>query len=196
MHRVVAVRVLRWGWASDPYPCRRNELCMVTETHDVENSGAAAVTRSAEELRVTKVPVESQRVRLRKHVVSETATQTVTVRREELAVERLPADDRADPDPDPDPEGAFVDEDFEIVLYEERVVTRIEVVPREIVRVSKSVVVDDVPVSAELAHEVVGVERRDGPDDRPFPIADFGEPPASPGLDRNEAGHASKNSSG
>ncbi|WP_286966834.1 MULTISPECIES: DUF2382 domain-containing protein [Arsenicicoccus] len=49
----------------------------------------ATVTRSEEELFVTTRPVESGRVRVSKRVVTE--ERTITVRREELVVEELPA---------------------------------------------------------------------------------------------------------
>lgn len=51
------------------------------------------VIRSEEELVVTRESVEGGRVRLVKHIVTETVTKTVEVRREVLHVERLTGDD-------------------------------------------------------------------------------------------------------
>lgn len=153
----------------------------------------ATVTRSEEELFVTTRPVESGRVRVSKRVVTE--ERTITIRREELVVEELPARAPLPPDHDgvtgagdrdaqgrgnPAREAALAagephrpqghrDDDgelhqdaaIEIVLHEEQVVTR--VVPIERVRVFVDRVTREQVVEAELAKEVVSLEREDTP---------------------------------
>ena len=62
-------------------------------------SGGAEMIRSEEEVRVSTRPVQRrERVRLRKHIVTEHVEKTVPVRREEIRVEH-----------DPPPEGNVVD---------------------------------------------------------------------------------------
>lgn len=159
------------------------------DRHDVPVS----VTRSEEELLVTTRPVETGRVRVSKRVVTE--ERTITVRREELVVEELPARAELPADHDgvssgqgrlnPAKEAALAageahrpqghrDDDgelqqeaaIEMVLHEEQVVTR--VVPIERVRVYVDRVTREQVVEEDLAKEVVTVERDDAPgtDDR------------------------------
>lgn len=97
-----------------------------------ETAEAVSVVRSEERLLVGTETRAVERVRLRRQVVSEEVTRTVTLRREELVVEREPLAD----------EGVTVGghepathEELEIVLHEERVEVRTVVVPVERVRV-------------------------------------------------------------
>jgi uncharacterized protein (TIGR02271 family) len=91
-----------------------------------------SVVRSEERLLLGRQTRVSERVLLRKHVVSEDVTRTVTRRREELVVEHVPVED----------DGVGIEghepsthEEIEIVLHEERVEVRTVVVPVERVRV-------------------------------------------------------------
>jgi uncharacterized protein (TIGR02271 family) len=115
-----------------------------------------AMTRSEEELAVGKRSVESGRVRLRKYVVTEQVQQTVPVQREEVRVEREPI---TDANVDAATDGpAISDEEHEVVLHEEEVVTEKRAVPKERVRLDKDTVVEEAQVSDEVRKEQIEVE--------------------------------------
>lgn len=128
-------------------------------TPAADTSTAAAVTRSEEELRVTTVPREAGRVRLRKWVEKEHVSHIVPVAHEEVRVERQPIN------------AANVDEaladaqlgatEYEVVLHEDQVVAAKVAVPKERVHVEKTVVTEDQRVQAELRKERVDIERTD-----------------------------------
>lgn len=126
-----------------------------TETTD----GDPVMVRSEEELVVHKTTRPTERVRLIKRIVTETVTREVELRREELHVERVPVE-AGEVAEGVAVEGAFADGDEEIVLLEEEVVVTTRVVPRERVRLVRSTVVEQRPVSAELRSEQVELERR------------------------------------
>ena len=115
-----------------------------------------AMTRSEEELRVGTAQRERGRARLRKYVVTEEVQQTVPVRREEVRVEREPVTDanvdRATDGP------AISEEEHEVVLHEEEVVTEKRAVPKERVRMTKDTVTDEETVSEEVRKEQIEVE--------------------------------------
>ena len=115
-----------------------------------------AMTRSEEELHVGTAPRERGRARLRKYVVTEEVQQTVPVQREEVRVEREPITegnvDQALDGP------AISEEEHEVVLHEEEVVTEKRVVPKERVRMSKDTVTDEERVSEEVRKEQIEVE--------------------------------------
>lgn len=110
------------------------------------------VIRSEERLDVSTVRTATERVRIRKVVVTEERTVTVQVRREELVVEREPLDGPLEGDGAPP-------EPLVIVLHAEVPVVSTRVVPVERV----SVVVDRITamrtVTEELRHERVDVHR-------------------------------------
>jgi uncharacterized protein (TIGR02271 family) len=118
-----------------------------------------AMTRSEEELRIGTAERETGRVRLRKYVVEDEVTKTVPVRREEIRVEREPITDanagQALEGPD------ISEEEHEVVLHEEEVVTEKRAVPKERVRLDK-----DVETSEETVTETVRSERVDVDDSR------------------------------
>jgi uncharacterized protein (TIGR02271 family) len=120
--------------------------------HDVSGPTTDdAMTRSEEELRVGTQRRESGRVRLRKHVVTETEQRTVPVRREEVRVEREPV---TEANADQALDGpAISGEEHEVVLHEERPVVDKEVVPKERVRLSAEERTDNETVSEELRKE-------------------------------------------
>lgn len=97
------------------------------------------LVRSEERLRIGTAVRAASRVRVRKVVVTEDVTVTVTVRREELRLESLPGEVALADDESTalDRSGAAV---YESVLYEEVPVVEMKVVPRERVRVRKEVV--------------------------------------------------------
>ena len=111
------------------------------------------MTRSEEELRVGKASRESGRARLRKYVVTEQVQKTVPVQREEVRVEREPITDanageaRSGPD--------ISEEEHEVTLHEEEVVTEKRAVPKERVRLDKETVTEDQTVSEEVRKEQI-----------------------------------------
>ena len=115
-----------------------------------------AMTRSEEELHVGTAARERGRARLRKYVVTEEVHQTVPVQREEVRIEREPITDanidRATDGP------AISDEEHEIVLHEEEVVTEKRVVPKERIRLEKDTVTDEQQVSDEVRKEQIDVD--------------------------------------
>jgi uncharacterized protein (TIGR02271 family) len=115
-----------------------------------------AMTRSEEELRVGTASRERGRARLRKYVVTEEVHQTVPVQREEVRVEREPITDanidRATDGP------AISDEEHEMVLHEEEVVTEKRAVPKERIRLEKDTVTDEQQVSDEVRKERIDVD--------------------------------------
>jgi uncharacterized protein (TIGR02271 family) len=115
-----------------------------------------AMTRSEEELRVGTAQRERGRARLRKYVVTEEVQQTVPVQREEVRVEREPITDAnadaalAGPD--------ISEEEHEVTLHEEEVVTEKRTVPKERVRMTKDTVTDEATVSEDVRKERIDVE--------------------------------------
>jgi uncharacterized protein (TIGR02271 family) len=115
-----------------------------------------AMTRSEEELHVGKTQRERGRARLRKYVVTEEVQQTVPVQREEIRVEREPITDanigRATDGPE------ISEEEHEVTLHEEEVVTEKRTVPKERVRLSKDTVTDEETVADEVRKEWIDME--------------------------------------
>jgi uncharacterized protein (TIGR02271 family) len=112
-----------------------------------------AMTRSEEELQVGKTTQERGRARLKKYVVTEEVTQTVPVQREEVRIEREPITegnvDAATDGP------AISEEEHEVTLHEEQVVTSKQAVPKERVRLEKDTVTDEQQVSEEVRKEQI-----------------------------------------
>jgi len=115
-----------------------------------------AMTRSEEELHVGTTQQESGRVRLKKYVVEDEVTQTVPVKREEVRIEREPITDANVDDAHDGP--AISEEEHEVVLHEEEVVTEKRAVPKERIRMDKETVTDEQQVSETLRKEEVDVE--------------------------------------
>jgi len=123
---------------------------------DPQVEGAAPeVVRSEERLLVRTDLRPTRRLRLRKRVVTEEVTHTVTVRREELVVEE---EDLTGTAATAGGQHDFADREVEIVLHEERVVTSTRVVPVERVRVRVSTVTDQVEVEEVLRREEIDVQ--------------------------------------
>ena len=122
------------------------------DRHDTSGPNTdEAMTRSEEELQVGKATRERGRARLKKYVVTENVTQTVPVRREEVRVEREPITegnvDAATDGP------AISEEEHEVTLHEEQVVTSKQTVPKERVRLEKDTVVEEQQVSEDVQKE-------------------------------------------
>jgi uncharacterized protein (TIGR02271 family) len=116
-----------------------------------------AMTRSEERLDVTKERVATGRARLRKFVVTEQVTRTVSLRHDEVRIEREPVSD-ADRGVVLAAGTALTPAEHEVVLTAERVVVAKEVVPVERVRLDVDTVQQDQVVSEELRKEQIEVE--------------------------------------
>jgi uncharacterized protein (TIGR02271 family) len=115
-----------------------------------------AMTRSEEQLTVGTRSEEIGRARLRKYVVTENATETVPVSREEVRVEREPITDANVGNALDGP--AISEEEHEVTLRAERPVVEKEAVPVERVRLDKETVADTETVSADLRKEQIEVD--------------------------------------
>jgi uncharacterized protein (TIGR02271 family) len=115
-----------------------------------------AMTRSEERLNVGTRSEEIGRARLRKYVVTENATETVPVSREEIRVEREPITDTNVGAAMDGP--AISEEEHEVTLRAERPVVEKEAVPVERVRLDKETVTDTETVSADLRKEEIEVD--------------------------------------
>jgi uncharacterized protein (TIGR02271 family) len=118
-----------------------------------------AMTRSEEELQVGTQTREAGRVRLRKHVTTETQQVTVPVQREELRVEREPI---TDANLDAATSGPVIsEEEHEVTLHEETPVVEKRAVPRERVRLDTETITDQRQVSEEVRKEQIEVDDQD-----------------------------------
>ena len=115
-----------------------------------------AMTRSEERLHVGTERVATERVRLRKYLVTEEKTITVPVTREEVRIETVPigeesADDLTDA-------AAISAAEAQVILSEERVVVTTESVPVERVRLRKESVTEEQQVHEQLRKERIETE--------------------------------------
>jgi stress response protein YsnF len=153
------------------------------------------MVRSEEQLRVTTEQVAATRFRLVKYVVTEDVQITVPLRREEIRVEEVPLD-AADVDGG---EGLLVDAELaegerpgrhtapddgqlpeEIVLYTERPVISVDVVPTERVRLRKELVEGQETVTGQVAREQIVVDEDAAPRVSPAGRGGTGDAPSSP----------------
>lgn len=127
-----------------------------------QGAGGDAMTRSEEQLKVGTEQVETGKVRLVKHVVTEQQQVEVPVRHEEVRLEREPITDanRADALRGKD----IAEAEHEMTLHAEKPVVEKETVPVERVRLSKDTVTDTETVSGTVRKEQIDLE--DGRDGR------------------------------
>lgn len=120
---------------------------------DTQRSGDESMVLHEERANVGTERVETGRVRLRKHVVSEQKTVTVPVEREEFEVVREPvgAGDTGD--------GRLADDEVEMTLSEDRPVIDKDVVATERVGLDRNVVTEERDITTEVGREEVQVER-------------------------------------
>ena len=118
-----------------------------------------AMTRSEERLNVGTQKLESGRVKLRKHVVTEQQTVNVPVSHEEVRIEREPITEANRGDALDGPE--LSEEEHEVVLTEERPVVAKETVPVERVKLGKETVTDQQQVTEDVAHEEITTDGDD-----------------------------------
>lgn len=121
--------------------------------HDADGG----MVRREEELHVGKERVQTGRVRLRKHVVTEQKNVTVPVEREEVQVVREPVADGHSHNG-----GRLRDDEQTVTLSEERPVVDKEVVDKERIGLEKNVVSDEERVRADVRREEVDVDRDGG----------------------------------
>lgn len=115
------------------------------------------VLRSEEELRISTETHATGTVRMRKWVETEHVSEEVELHREHLRVESEPIPPGNRPSA---PEGVVLaDAEYVVALHDEHLVATKVAVPREVVRLSKFVVVEPYVVEADLRQEQVVVEQ-------------------------------------
>ena len=125
----------------------------------VTDERSPSVVRSEEELRVDTEVRPAGRVRIRKWVDTDTVSQEVVLHQERLLVQREPV---AVTNVDAVLAQAEIAEaEYEVVLQDEQVVASTVIVPKEVIRLSTSLVEETVVVEADLRHEEVAVDRSD-----------------------------------
>lgn len=112
------------------------------------------LTRYEEQLRVGKEQVETGRVRLRKHVVTEEVTMRVPVSHEEVHIER----EAVTTGTAVQGEHEFADESAEVTLHAERPVVSKETVPVERVKLSKETLTEEQPVQGTVRKEIIDID--------------------------------------
>ena len=122
---------------------------------DLDRGDDDSIVRREEQLRVGTERVETGRLRIRKHVVTEQQSVTVPVEREEFEVVREPLDGRST-------SGDLGDDEIAVTTHEERPVVDKEVVDAERIGVEKRTVTDQERVSADVSKEEVDVDRDGG----------------------------------
>lgn len=114
---------------------------------------AAYVTRSEEELAVGKRARDAGDVTVHKHVDTEHVSKQVPVQREEVTVERRPAQ------PGAHASGQMQDDEIRIPIREEEVVVEKRAVPKEEVVIRKEVKQETKTVEADLKKERIDVDK-------------------------------------
>jgi uncharacterized protein (TIGR02271 family) len=120
-------------------------------------AGQESMVRSEERLRAGTETVESGRVSLHKHVVTEEQQVTVPVSHEEVHVTREPIA------PGSDRGGKIAEEDREVVLHEERPVIGKETVPVERVGLETETVHEEQQLTDTVRKEQIDVDDTTGP---------------------------------
>jgi len=110
------------------------------------------MTRSEERLQVGTEQVETGRVRLVKHVVTEEQQVSVPVSHEEVRIEREPVTDAGSS------RAEIAEGEQEVLLHAEKPVVRKETVPMERVRLAKDTVTEQETVSGEVRKEQIDIE--------------------------------------
>jgi uncharacterized protein (TIGR02271 family) len=135
----------------------RSDDAVATEGHDTSGPTTDdAMTRSEERLHVGTERVEAGRARLRKHVVTEQVSTTVPVSHEEVTLTREPITDANAGDALSGP--ALSEEEHEVVLTEEHVVTAKETVPVERVSLGTETVTEQRTVTDDVSHEEIELD--------------------------------------
>ena len=129
----------------------------VSQGHDTSGPNTDdAMTRSEERLHVGTEKVQTGVARLRKYIVTENVTQTVPVSHEEVRIEREPI---TDANRDAALSGKELsEEEHEVTLTEERVITTKETVPVERVRLGTETVTGEQQVNETVRKEQIDTE--------------------------------------
>jgi uncharacterized protein (TIGR02271 family) len=133
------------------------------QTHATASETAAEFVVSEEQLEVDKRRRPTERVRLRKDVVTEEVTITVPVRREVVRLERVPIEPGESLEGDAVPFELAEGRTQELVLMEERAVVDTRVVPRERVWLEKSVETTEEHFTQTVRREEVELDREPAP---------------------------------
>ncbi len=116
-----------------------------------------AMTRSEEELEVSKQRTETGRVRLRKWIETENVSMTVPIRREKA---RLVAEPITERNIDKALSGSDLQEsEHEVTLSKEEVDVTKRVVPKERVRLEKEVDTEEVPIDETIRKERIQMDQ-------------------------------------
>lgn len=121
---------------------------------EADRGDQETIVRREEELRVGTERVQTGRLRIRKHVVTEQQTVTVPVEREEVEIIREPIADGGRSGG-----GTLEDGEIEVTLTEERPVINKEVVDKERIGVDRRTVTQERDVTAEVSKEEIDVDR-------------------------------------
>jgi uncharacterized protein (TIGR02271 family) len=121
-----------------------------------------AITRSEERLHVGTRQQETGKARLRKYIVTEQQTTTVPVSHDEVHVTREPITD-ANVD-DALSGGELTEEEHEVTLHADQVVTEKETVPVERIRLGTETVTEQQEVTEDVRKEQVDFDGTDGTD--------------------------------
>jgi len=138
---------LRTGWETTH---GESKLTWDQASGAVRHAFDRSVQLREEQLRVTKTPVDTGDVKVRKEVHTDRKTVTVPVEREEVVIERRPARGHAT--------GDIKAEEIRIPTREEKVHVTKETVVKEEVRVGKRKVQDTERVSDDVRREELVVE--------------------------------------
>jgi uncharacterized protein (TIGR02271 family) len=136
-----------------PMPRTSSEQSQPGGERDTTARDGESMTRSEERLKVGTEPVETGRVRLRKHVVTEEQQVNVPVSHEEVHIESEPvgeAERRNAAD--------MGEAEQEVTLHAEKPRVEKESVPVEKARLAKETVTEDQPVSDQVRREEFEVE--------------------------------------
>ena len=145
------------------------------------------VVRSEEELRTSVRRVPRERVVVRTRVVTEDVTLTFQVRKQVVEIEREPLDAAIAA-----AEGLALErgpESLEVVVYEERPVVTMELVPVERIRVTREVERDEEPVRTSLRREQIEIRSMAAPEGAA--LADEGGPTVAEGRSPGAEGAGS-----
>ncbi|MFF5990830.1 DUF2382 domain-containing protein [Prauserella flavalba] len=112
-----------------------------------------SMTRSEEQLKVSTEQVETGRVRLRKHVVTEEQQISVPVSHEEVRIEREPITDGIH-----DGSAKIGEDEQEVILHAERPVVKKETVPVERVRIGTEQVTEEQTITDEVRKEQIDID--------------------------------------
>lgn len=144
-----------YDYYSLPYSESRSESGLPSKPQ--QSGSDDAMTRSEEELEVRKQQRPREKVRLRKHVVTENVETTIPVEREEVRVEREPI---TEGNVDQALSGPEISEsEHEVTLNEEQVVTEKKAVPKERVGLKKDAATEEQAVSEELRKEEIDIQK-------------------------------------